>query len=86
MSCIKTALERLRAAHPQWGWIANERMTLGELETVSATVAVTPTHAGWLATITVWTGDDWQDHTGEGVDVVRAFEAARRAAGLEVVR
>lgn len=89
MSCIKTALERLRAAHPQWGWyVPKSGMIAGALEEGDLTRGIASVYAvagGWLVTATRWTGEDWVDG-GDEVrdDVVRAFEAARRAAGLEV--
>lgn len=88
MNCTQDdALAQLRTRHPQWGWCASKRgVVQGEL-TDEAICAIHPVSAGgWCATVTVWTGADWADHEGQAADVVKAFEAARRAAGLEVTR
>jgi hypothetical protein len=86
-ACIYTALAQLRRAHPQWGWGVNPQGVIcGEREGVATCSICQGEGGGWQARVTVWPLADEED--GEGVDqgVVRAFEAARKAARLEVVR
>jgi hypothetical protein len=85
---ILAALAQLRDKHPQWGWCVSGRSVIqGELrddEVICAVYQVTA--GGWHATVTVWREADWEDGEGAAADVVRAFECARRAARVEVVR
>lgn len=86
-ACIHTALAQLRRAHPQWGWAVNPQGLIhGEREGAAICSIYQVAGGGWMATVTTWPYGDEQD--GEEVDqgVVRAFEAARKAARLEVVR
>lgn len=87
---ISAALERLRAAHPQWGWyVPKPGMIAGALEEGGVTRGIAAVYAagcGWAVSVTRWDGDDWDSEDGFDADVVKAFEAARRAAGLEVTR
>jgi hypothetical protein len=75
---LTLALVQLRAAHPQWGWVINERGVLvGELRATERG-AIYPTRGGgWYAAVSLG-----GDKDGESVlpDIVQAFEAALRAA------
>lgn len=84
---LRAAHAALCLAHPQWGWAINPHGVIcGEREGV-ATCSVSPmAGGGWLATVTVWPLKDCEDGECEGVDPVRAFEQARKASGVEVVR
>jgi hypothetical protein len=58
----------------------------GEREGVATCSVCQGEGGGWQARVTVWPLADEEDGEGVGQDVVRAFEAARKAARLEVVR
>ena len=84
---IRAAHAALCLAHPQWGWAVNPQGLIhGEREGVAICSIYQVAGGGWLATVTTWPLGDEQG--GEEVDqgVVRAFEAARKAARLEVAR
>ncbi len=88
---ILAALGQLRDKHPQWGWCVNGRSVIqGELrddEVICAVYQVSSAGGGgWHATVTVWREADWEDGEAAAADVVRAFEGARKAARVEVVR
>lgn len=91
MSCTQDALAQLRTRHPQWGWcVPKAGMIAGALEDGrGVTVGIAAVYAagsGWGVYLTKWDGDDWTSEDGFDADVVEAFEAARKAAGLEVTR
>jgi hypothetical protein len=84
---IRAALLQLRERHPQWGWAVNKNGVIcGEREGVATCSVHQVSGGGWLATVTVWPLEDAEDGESVSQGVVRAFEEARRAAGVEVVR
>jgi hypothetical protein len=86
-ACVRSAWSSLCAAHPQWGWAINPQGVIcGEREGVATCSVCQVEGGGWQARVTVWPLTDEEDGEGVGQDVVRAFELARKAARLEVVR
>lgn len=86
-ACITTALYQLRRAHPQWGWVVNPQGLIhGEREGVAICSIYQVAGGGWMATVTTWPLGDEMDGEEVGEGAVRAFELARKAAGVEVVR
>lgn len=84
---ILAALAQLRDKHPQWGWAVNGRAVIqGELQDEVICAIYQVAAGGWHATVTVWREADWEDGEAAAADVVRAFEDARKAARVEVVR
>ena len=85
---VMAALAQLRDKHPQWGWAVNKNGVIcGEREGVATcSVHQVSGGGGWLATVTVWPLEDAEDGESVSQGVVRAFEEARRAAGVEVVK
>lgn len=85
---VMDALAQLRRYHPQWGWGVNKNgVFCGEREGVAiCSVHQVRGGGGWHATVTVWREADWEDGEAAAADVVRAFEGARKAARVEVVR
>lgn len=90
---IMAALGQLRRYHPQWGWGVNKQGVIcGEREGVAICSVyqlredAQGVSLGWIATVTVWPLEACEDGEGAAADVVKAFEDARRAARVEVVK
>jgi hypothetical protein len=75
---LTLALVQLRAAHPQWGWVINERGVLvGELREQQRSAIYATRGGGWYAAVSLGGDKDAESVAG---DIVQAFEAARKQA------
>lgn len=75
---LTLALVQLRTAHPQWGWALTERgVIVGELREQQRSAIYATRGGGWYAAVSLG-GDKDGEHVGQ--DIIKAFEAARKAA------